>query len=687
MKKKIKKIICCMTVLSLIGGSIPNIYAKESNMGENEYIVMSKGKNTINSIKEKYENGKEEDIDLSNKNKITVCKLSKDEKQTVADKQDVVAVEKNFKIKASETNIQIDPDKISDDWNYKMINTDETNRKEFKSKIKVAVIDSGIDECGEINVVKRFNLVPSENDVLPVYDDISGHGTEVASIIANETNNNADIYSIKVMDSDNTAPVSRIIEAIYTAIDENVDVINMSFGSLENSKILHKAIKDAYGKGILLIAAAGNRGEIDGKVEYPAAYNEVMSVGAIDSNGDITENSSVGEDVDVNAPGEFVKTTTNFGLETVSSGTSIAAPHITGMACMLWQMNKEKSADFIRTLIEKSSKTVENEETYKVADLEYALDNYKTYSENYAENKKVIPLNQSDVEADDSMKRVTALWSKANHEALVSNANGGKLTKKQLNLVKTGIRYNDEYLRSNASNMDRKIWHALCREEESNGQKVKVPTDYIAGTCFVQKVIKRSDLNPTNVEKVSGMTQNEYKQMKKDIKNIQWKNVLKIKGLKSEDYPDNKENRRFVLLGMSFHIITDTFAHRAFAKIAQYGRWNGWVYIENVPPYGGEADDIDNFPGRYKAAGNVLKNYIKNSVNGDAIKSIKTIKSRDIIKDNDVLDCAIQELMFFAKNNVANDETYSTWEKKLAMYTYTSNANNRKIIDAIEAKK
>lgn len=51
MKKKIKKIICCMTVLSLIGGTIPNIYAKESNMGENEYIVMSKGKNTINSIK------------------------------------------------------------------------------------------------------------------------------------------------------------------------------------------------------------------------------------------------------------------------------------------------------------------------------------------------------------------------------------------------------------------------------------------------------------------------------------------------------------------------------------------------------------------------------------------------------------------------------------------------------------
>ena len=53
MKKKIKKIICCMTVLSLIGGTIPNIYAKESNMGENEYIVMSKGKNTITKMEKK----------------------------------------------------------------------------------------------------------------------------------------------------------------------------------------------------------------------------------------------------------------------------------------------------------------------------------------------------------------------------------------------------------------------------------------------------------------------------------------------------------------------------------------------------------------------------------------------------------------------------------------------------------
>lgn len=674
MKKKIKKIICCMTVLSLIGGTIPTIYAKESNMGKKEYLIMSKGKKTIGSITEKYESGKENTL-LSTKNKITVCKLLKNERKTVADKNDVVAVENNFKIKASETNIQIDPDKISEDWNYKMINTDETNRKEFKSKIKVAVIDSGIDECGEINVVKRFNLVPSENDVLPVYDDISGHGTEVASIISNETNNDVDIYSIKVMDSDNTAPVSRIIEAIYTAIDENVDVINMSFGSLENSEILHKAIKDAYNKGILLIAAAGNRGEIDGKVEYPAAYNEVMSVGAIDSNGDISESSSVGEDVDVNAPGELVKTTTNFGLDTVSSGTSIAAPHITGMACMLWQINKEKSADFVRTLIEKSSKIVENEERYKVADFEYALDNYKTYSENYAKNKKVIHLNQSDIEADDSMKRVTALWSKANHEALVSNANGGKLTKKQLNLVKTGIRYNDEYLRSNDSN-DRHMWHSLSKS-----------ANYISAMYYVGKLIQSDTVNPKNVEIVPGLTSSEYKQMVADINDMTWSKVLKIKGLDKSDYPDTKDNRRLVLLGMSLHIITDTFAHRINVKISNGDRWNGWVYIESAAITGqkADADNINHIPSRYKAAGQITKNIFDLALNCNNIKLTKPIKSKYIMYNNKYFDgtFAVSNLMFMAEENKQNDETYKDWYKKMAIYTYTKDENRQKILDEI----
>ena len=121
-----------------------------------------------------------------------------------------------------------------------------------------------------------------------------------------------------------------------------MDIINLSLGTTINSKILHKAIIDANNAGILIVAAAGNRGKSDGIVEYPAAYKEVLSVGAIDSNADISETSSYGDKVDVVAPGELIKTVANFGMETVSSGTSMAAPHVVGIASVLWQKDKTK---------------------------------------------------------------------------------------------------------------------------------------------------------------------------------------------------------------------------------------------------------------------------------------------------------------------------------------------------------
>lgn len=79
------------------------------------------------------------------------------------------------------------------------------------------------------------------------------------------------------MDGDNTAPLDRVVEAIYKAIECDVDIINMSFGTTQNSKILQQAVEAAYSEGILMVAAAGNRGEEDGVVEFPAAYDEVMA--------------------------------------------------------------------------------------------------------------------------------------------------------------------------------------------------------------------------------------------------------------------------------------------------------------------------------------------------------------------------------------------------------------------------
>ena len=150
----------------------------------------------------------------------------------------------------------------------------------------------------------------------------------------------------------------------------------MSFGTQKYSEALELAVNDAAKQGILVIASAGNNG--NESVDYPAAFNSVLSVGAINANGDISEFSSRGENVDIFAPGESVTVQANFGEDLVLSGTSLATPHIVGVASLLWSIDISKSPEFIRTLIEKSAFVVNDE--YKVADYEYALQIYDEVS-------------------------------------------------------------------------------------------------------------------------------------------------------------------------------------------------------------------------------------------------------------------------------------------------------------------
>ena len=103
-------------------------------------------------------------------------------------------------------------------------------------------------------------------------------------------NPNAEIYSYRVLGDGNKAPISRVVEAIYMAINHKVNIINMSFGISEYSEALEKAVQDAADAGILVVAAAGNTGS-EG-VQYPAAYDEVMAVGAVDKDGSVEQYSA-----------------------------------------------------------------------------------------------------------------------------------------------------------------------------------------------------------------------------------------------------------------------------------------------------------------------------------------------------------------------------------------------------------
>ena len=190
----------------------------------------------------------------------------------------------------------------------------------------------------------------------------------------------AEIISIKVLDKNNRASVDKIIEAIYVAVDERVNIINMSFGTCKYSEALHMAIKDACNAGILIIAAAGNRGETDKEVEYPAALEEVLSVGAVDSKGEISDISSSGNKVDLYAPGESVTSKGIFNCNVVCSGTSIAVPHVVGVASKIWSKDKSKTPEFVKRLLMDSA----NEKgKAKIVDLGYALDIYSEFEKKY----------------------------------------------------------------------------------------------------------------------------------------------------------------------------------------------------------------------------------------------------------------------------------------------------------------
>lgn len=171
--------------------------------------------------------------------------------------------------------------------------------------------------------------------------DGHGHGTHVAGTIAAVRNSRgvvgvapkAKIYAVKVMSSGGTGERSAVISGIEWAIENKMNVINMSLGSAEPTEAQHKALKAAYDEGIIIVASAGNRGP-DGVMSYPARFPETIAVAALDLNENVASFSSRGEEVDVIAPGVRIYSTTKDGGYGYKFGTSMACPHVSGIAAL-----------------------------------------------------------------------------------------------------------------------------------------------------------------------------------------------------------------------------------------------------------------------------------------------------------------------------------------------------------------
>lgn len=216
--------------------------------------------------------------------------------------------------------------------------------------VKVAVIDTGIDANHPDlrgQVAGGFNAVNAANPA--DWADQEGHGTHVSGTIAARRDGEgvvgvapeASLYAVRVLDENGNGTYDDVIAGLQWAVENGMQVANMSLGADEGSPALELAVKEATRRGLLIIAASGNAG---GPVGYPAKYAETIAVGASDRTDKTAFFSNRGPEVDVIAPGmDIVSLKKGGGLETMS-GTSMATPHVAGLAALAISMGLDARA-------------------------------------------------------------------------------------------------------------------------------------------------------------------------------------------------------------------------------------------------------------------------------------------------------------------------------------------------------
>ena len=227
--------------------------------------------------------------------------------------------------------------------------------------IVVAVLDSGIDVNHEDlvgQVIGEANFTDS-----PTADDIYGHGTHIAGIIAAEDNGIGVIgiapgyllLNVKVADDRGRCDVSDLARGIVWAVDNNASVINISIEIKESTPELEEAVQYAWDNGALIVAAAGNR--CSQEPVYPACYNSTISVAAIKEDEKLAPLSNWGAWVDLAAPGYKIYSTFPGDTYEYESGTSFAAAHVSGIAALLFNTATDTNGDGrindeVKTIIE-----------------------------------------------------------------------------------------------------------------------------------------------------------------------------------------------------------------------------------------------------------------------------------------------------------------------------------------------
>ena len=267
----------------------------------------------------------------------------------------VLAVEPNYVVHLANDGavaVQVDDPKTGDQYSLDAMRVRQAwSLVDDQSTNLIAVLDTGVmsshpDLSGR--VVKGYDFVNNDTNAA----DDNGHGTWVAGIIAARQNDGYGIAGIsprdkilpvKIMNRSGTGSTADLLAAIRWSADKGADVINMSVGGFPYSQLMQDAVNYAWGKGAVLVGAAGNNRREESY--YPASFDHVISVSATQVNDEFSNWSSYGPKVDVSAPGSSVLTTNcytctyadhdSWGSHTFISGTSFATPNVAGVVALI----------------------------------------------------------------------------------------------------------------------------------------------------------------------------------------------------------------------------------------------------------------------------------------------------------------------------------------------------------------
>ncbi len=485
--------------------------------------------------------------------------------------------------------------------------------------VKIAILDSGISYGENIFPKERVNLIEGTKEGSPLFDDSTGHGISLMGIIAAQREKgclqgiapNAKVYSVKVLDRENTAPVSRIISGIYWCIENNIDVLNMSFGMSEYSAALEEAVQDAKEAGIIMVAAVGNHGDSTSTIDYPAAFPEVIAVGATNGENQITEFTSKGEGIDILAPGEKIWTSGFFGGITTVDGTSIATAHVTGAVAQLLEKIPKADSTFIRQLLKASSAKVEETEGLGLLDVKAALEMGEDFTPVEEEN---IQPQERELTEYDTQGIVTGCWNTALHRNMITGTEenydpnmpnttveiANVLSDSEIDLVAGAAGRVDAQLPTSKYDPTNP-YERVTRYGLLHGQH-----NYVVMLKFLYKAAKKANssgkklsdrtqameylntIDITHTEDVSYGNQDlvDMREMVADI----FSNTFGVT-MSSELGADTKAKKAWILIGVAAHQLSDTYAHRTLLpksalKDMNKNHFTDWSTFQKKVNYG-----------------------------------------------------------------------------------------------------